>query len=83
MVLQIAIPEGEHGPSSHHHFFLNHQKPPAAAKLIAGELLPQSGGGGKEQRQTLLAFPLVLPLLGKTTLADCVTGGSGALGSFL
>lgn len=83
MVLKMALPEGEHGPGSHHHFFLNHQKPPAAARLITGELLPQSGGAGKKQRQTLLAFPLVLALQGKTTLADCVTRGIGALGSFL
>lgn len=83
MVLEIAIPEGEHEASSHHGFSLNHQKPPASAKLIAGELLPQSGGAGNKQRQMLLAFPLVLPLQGETALAHSVTRDSSAPGSFL
>jgi len=73
MVSEIAIPEGEHGDSSHHRFFLNHQTPPAAAKLIAGELLPQPGGAGNKQRQMLLTFPQVLPLQGKTSLAHSAT----------
>lgn len=76
MVLEMAIPEGEHGATSRHRFFLHHQKPSAAAKPIAG-------GAGNEQKQILLGFPLVVPLQGKTAPAHSAARGSGALGFFL